>query len=418
MRCPSCGAVYDDIEKQCPLCRTVVTNCASTSKLELQLETAPASNSGETDSGTEVRPPGESRKASRLIEFPSQSRTSVPQWRKELSERVREVQEKRARKAAVEAEEAERIRKEQAPLGGPQLGLLTQADVPSLNPLVAAALRRIERARPAPLENSRRAAAGGSVRTGFAYASARDNGPSQGSSQDRPPTSNEAPATNNEIPAELARAIVSSSPQTNSSVDSQVDCLDGAERSHSLVVIPSVEVSGDTEVEAPGLRRLIVDDPHDPALSYLDSLSASPTSRAVSRLEQAPILSRVTADLVDLLTVAFLSSPIAAIIELQDGNWQDPGVMVLMSAVVVLIMFGYLTISTAMTGRTWGMSLMSLKTVDEGTGLIPTGKQSAGRAALYIGSLASLGVGVLYAVIEGRGRTVHDYLTRTAVVRG
>ena len=43
-------------------------------------------------------PPAE--KKSTLIEFPGVARNSVPEWRKELSERVREVQEKRARDAA------------------------------------------------------------------------------------------------------------------------------------------------------------------------------------------------------------------------------------------------------------------------------------------------------------------------------
>ena len=49
-------------------------------------------------------------KKSTLIEFPGVSRSSVPEWRKEISERVREVQERRAREAAREAADAERQR--------------------------------------------------------------------------------------------------------------------------------------------------------------------------------------------------------------------------------------------------------------------------------------------------------------------
>ena len=45
-------------------------------------------------------------KKSTLIEFPGISRNSLPEWRKELSERVREVQERRARETAREAAEA------------------------------------------------------------------------------------------------------------------------------------------------------------------------------------------------------------------------------------------------------------------------------------------------------------------------
>src|SRR5919109_4810375 len=92
-------------------------------------------------------------KKSTLIEFPGVSRNSLPEWRKELSERVREVQEKRAREAAREAAEAERRRLEAA-INPPQLELLPPAPMPAMNPLVAAALKRIERAhQTAPVEN-------------------------------------------------------------------------------------------------------------------------------------------------------------------------------------------------------------------------------------------------------------------------
>ena len=92
-------------------------------------------------------------KRSTLIEFPGVARNSMPEWRKELSERVREVQEKRAREAAREAAEAERKRAE-AEINPPQLELLPPAEMPAMNPLVAAALKRIERAhQPAPSEN-------------------------------------------------------------------------------------------------------------------------------------------------------------------------------------------------------------------------------------------------------------------------
>ena len=63
------------------------------------------------------------------------------------------------------------------------------------------------------------------------------------------------------------------------------------------------------------------------------------------------------------------------------------------------------------------MRLLSLRAIDLRTGLIPTGKQSAGRALLYLLSLATIGIGLLLAFARGEGKTVHDRLTRTAVVR-
>src|SRR4029078_3997128 len=109
---------------------------------------------------------------STLIEFPGVSRHSLPEWRKELSERVREVQEKRAREAAREAAEAERQRIEAA-INPPQLELLPPAQMPAMNPLVAAALKRIERAhQTAPSENRQPRT---TLATAVAYAPERED---------------------------------------------------------------------------------------------------------------------------------------------------------------------------------------------------------------------------------------------------
>src|SRR5690242_21070474 len=98
-------------------------------------------------------PTSPQERKSTLIEFPGVSRNSMPEWRKELSERVREVQEKRAREAAHEAAEAERQRVEAA-INPPQQELLPPTQMPAMNPLVVAALKRIERAhQPEPSES-------------------------------------------------------------------------------------------------------------------------------------------------------------------------------------------------------------------------------------------------------------------------
>src|SRR5215470_11542894 len=116
-------------------------------------------------------------KRSTLIEFPGVSRNSMPEWRKELSERVREVQEKRAREAAREAAEAERKRVEAAinppQLELPQLELLPPAPMPAMNPLVAAALKRIERAHQAAPAEHRQPRT--NLATAVAYAPERED---------------------------------------------------------------------------------------------------------------------------------------------------------------------------------------------------------------------------------------------------
>lgn len=79
-------------------------------------------------------------------------------------------------------------------------------------------------------------------------------------------------------------------------------------------------------------------------------------------------------------------------------------------------MFLYIAASTALAGRTWGMSLFKLYIVDAETGLAPSIKQSIVRALAFIVSLASCGVGLLYALFDVEGRTAHDFFSRTIVV--
>jgi uncharacterized RDD family membrane protein YckC len=88
-----------------------------------------------------------------------------------------------------------------------------------------------------------------------------------------------------------------------------------------------------------------------------------------------------------------------------------------MGGIIVTIMFLYLAASTALAGRTWGMSLLSIRTVDAESGLPPTTKQAVGRALLYMLSLVSFGLGILYSLFDAEGRTAHDHLSGTTVIR-
>jgi hypothetical protein len=63
------------------------------------------------------------------------------------------------------------------------------------------------------------------------------------------------------------------------------------------------------------------------------------------------------------------------------------------------------------------MKPFSLRVVDARTGLIPTGKQSAGRSLVYILSLASAGIAFVYTFFDSEKHTAHDRFTRTAVIR-
>jgi uncharacterized RDD family membrane protein YckC len=323
-------------------------------------------------------------KKSTLIEFPGVARNSVPEWRKELSERVREVQEKRARETAREAAEAER-RRMAAAIDAPQLELLPPAQMPAMNPLVAAALKRIERAhQTAPAQNH---ASGNTLASAVAYAPQREENDMSDTVLPDPQLAFEP-----EVPEVEPRAV--------------------PEKLHHLAVVPITEpVAPKIEPRKPP-KRVIVE--NDPALNYLDSISRSVRVDDLSA-RSASVFRRLVCALLDLLFCAMLSSPIALAMQLTGSNLQEPRVIAVLAGSAVAVTFIYLTLMTALTGRTWAMRLLSLRVIDTKTGLIPTGGQSIGRSIFYLISLAT-GVGILFILLSREGYTVHDRFTRTAVI--
>lgn len=381
MRCPSCGALQEIGVEQSAVCGAGPTENES---LTLDMaETPPATPTREQN-----HPP-----TSRLIEFPSVSRSSVPQWRKELSERVREVHEKRAREAALEAAEEEPRNKDEAGKVPPLLELLPQADVAPLNPLVTAALRRIERAHHATQGVNRLAGPPG--RAALAYAI-------------------ESEYRAEALPEfEIARVGAVDSLETQQFEGLPETEPVQPEKVHNLVVVPPSITKTDVQETKPRPRRLIVE--NDTALNYLDSVPTSVRVEVV-KYQPAPAFVRVLGAMVDLMVVALLCAPFGALVELTKGNWSDLSVAATGAAVFSVTSFLYFTISTALTGRTFGMRPFSLRIVDARTGLIPTGKQSAGRSLVYLGTILTLGLAALYVLIDRDKQTAHDRLTHTTVI--
>jgi uncharacterized RDD family membrane protein YckC len=81
-----------------------------------------------------------------------------------------------------------------------------------------------------------------------------------------------------------------------------------------------------------------------------------------------------------------------------------------------MLMFCYSTIAIALTGRTVGMRLLSLRTIDLRTGLIPTGGQSIKRALGFTMSFALFGLGLISALIDPDRRSLHDRFSKTLVI--
>jgi uncharacterized RDD family membrane protein YckC len=406
MQCPSCRAVYSNGLEICPRCKTPASKSSNEPAAEPVItsqETVAAAAVEETKS---VSPKSAAQPVSTLIEFPGVSRAPRPQWRKELSERVREIQERRARDASREMEGTfqRQIEQPAAEVAVPQLGLVPQPDAPAMNPIVAAALKRLERARqPSPPMPRTR----GSMR-GAATATARV-------AEEEYETETKPIPTQSSVTAQAPVVAPSQKPEAE-----KVAQPKAAEttREHSLTVVPvqpATKVS--TPASKPQPKRIIPDAVNETSTARSDESLQEAAALEELYDDRAPVISRIAGSVIDLLVVAFASSPFAAIIELTNGNWGDWRVVASMGGIFLIVMFLYLTAATALAGRTWGMSLVSLRAVDADTGLPPTTKQSVGRAILYILSLITLGLGILYALFDAEGRTAHDLLSGTAVVR-
>lgn len=411
MQCPSCRAVYSNGLSLCPRCKIPASKPSAETETETKVTTtdsasAPLSVIVEADercdsSAAVATAPATS---STLIEFPGTTRASRPQWRKDLSARVREIQERRAR----EADETTQMEIEQAATmetAAPQLGLVPQPDAPEVNPIVVAALKRLERARQSPPATRPRASMGGA-----ATATARVV-------EERYET--EAKSVLAPVSMPDAVPVFSQQPQTETAPSSIT--LESP-REHQLTIVPDQPAakltSSPTKPQPRRVAAKIIDEEPQPVDDELiDEPSADEAPAEEIYDDRAPVVSRLAASLIDFLVIAFASSPFAAIIELTNGNWTDWRVIASMSGIVLVVMFLYLTASTALAGRTWGMSFVSLRPVDAETGRPPTTRQAVGRAILYIISLLCCGLGLCYALFDAEGRAVHDHLSGTIVVR-
>lgn len=424
MQCPSCRAVYSNGLSICPRCQTPAskpsTEAETKTVIKTEVETQDSLQAAVTEKVNDT-PVTTAPATSTLIEFPGVSRVSRPQWRKELSDRVREIQERRARESPREREEAA-LRRAEFPAatetGTPQLGLVPQPDAPAVNPIVAAALKRLERARQPlpPVQRPRASVSRGGAATAAARIADEHYEAEAAQLKAQPPVPAPAPIA---APAPQAKAEVIAQSKTTE-----------PQRERPLAVVPPPPAPkvvppavappmspAPVSQPKPAQEVVAVETVEAPAPGILDEEQVGEAPLEEFYDDRAPVISRLVGNIIDLLVVAFASSPFAAVIELTNGNWSDWRVLASMGGITLIVMFLYLTAATALAGRTWGMSLFSLRAADADTGLPPTTKQAVGRAALYMLSLFTLCLGILYALFDPEGRTAHDHLSGTVVVR-
>jgi uncharacterized RDD family membrane protein YckC len=132
----------------------------------------------------------------------------------------------------------------------------------------------------------------------------------------------------------------------------------------------------------------------------------------------APFAMRFNAGLFDLIIGGFTSLIMfSAALMISGGKWISlPGLLAFLVTFAV-VMFVYLTTSIGMFGKTVGMKIFSLETIDIEENDYPTFHQAAVSSSVYLVSLALGGIGFLPALFNSERRTAPDLLSGTIVVK-
>ena len=408
MHACSCGVAHDENSDTCPVSLSQPMTHEVLHQSTSKTEQSPSGRRNLID-----EPSSDEPTPSTLIEFPGAAR-AIPEWRRQLSQRVREVQERKAREAAEELAAAREAGLVSCALPSGQLELVADLEKPAMNPIVSKALERVDRAR----RNERMS----SPYTATATALAPDPRLFAEAEFVEPPISESRPRLTVVEPPQIVEAtpaIVTPSPALpEAPVAAPLLPLEENEPiTTSSIELEETEADFVPEPKQASRKpvRLISDD--DVALSYLENCLSVPALVDDSRSDLASLSRRTMAGLFDLLLLAMMVSPAAAAIQYSGANWSNPRVIEWMTGITAVTMFTYLMLSTAMAGRTLAMRVFSIRTIDLRTGLIPTGGQSFKRALSHVFSFAFLGLGLAYAVIDPDRRTIPDRFSHTIVIR-
>jgi uncharacterized RDD family membrane protein YckC len=131
----------------------------------------------------------------------------------------------------------------------------------------------------------------------------------------------------------------------------------------------------------------------------------------------APFAMRFNSGVFDLLIGAFTSLILLAPFMLSKGNWFSLAGFLAFLVTCAIVMFVYLTTAIGMFGKSLGMKLFSLETIDIEENDYPTFHQAAVSSSVYLVSLALGGIGFLPALFNSERRTAPDLLSGTIVVK-
>ena len=170
-------------------------------------------------------------------------------------------------------------------------------------------------------------------------------------------------------------------------------------------------------VDAPLIKiSRVVSDEDDEILEFEETEMVAEEDLETEDL--APFAMRFNAGVFDLIIGSFASVVMFSVaLMISGGNWYSlPGLLAFLVTFAV-VMFVYLTTAIGMFGKTVGMKIFSLETIDIEENDYPTFHQAAVSSSVYLVSLALGGIGFLPALFNSERRTAPDLLSGTIIVK-
>lgn len=397
MRCRKCSHAYAEHLTNCPRCGLAQAN-----------------------EGTKSN--------STLIEFPInkvQPESTVPAWRAELSARVRAA---RAQRRAQSETPAAPVYNPAARMTGPARQTALALDPPPLleetvevapaenveehseetretNPIVEAALRRLQRVTEPPSAGPSAAPA-----RPKAFVPVQKVEPIR---KEPAPPASEAPAVTRTLPA----------PQSLPAPPAAADTLPAPRPERTIATLPVQEYE-QSITEAKYERESLEYDYEADRLSSTSS-KLDPDAQLEQLLhlgatefdEAARVGQRLIAGLLDLIVIALATSPFAVALWYLQVDLREPRVLAVLGGLMALIAFTYSIVTVGLVGRTAGMSFTGIHVLSLRTGKQPTVLQATVRASGHLLSAACLLFGYFWIVLGAERRSWHDMLSNTSVVR-
>ncbi|HWQ33130.1 MAG TPA: RDD family protein [Blastocatellia bacterium] len=315
----------------------------------------------------------------------------LPAWRRQVAEKVRRMREQR------EAEAVSRPQPHQ-----PE----------DVNPLVAAAIRRIRRTSPAVVQPAAPFGSAGAQAT--AHALEYDEQPEQ-KVEPRP----DAQGVRMSSPAAIPHSSSAAAPKRTEIIPVSSLLQPEAER-QAETAAPVEGTSAAVMAEPSVSEEAFIEDEPEPEPQPEQPRPAG--ERAVplfihGRAGKAPFLARIAAAIIDLTVIAFSLLPFFTTATLFNVDFTR-GTLTALAALGLVMSFLYHLLTTATAGRTCGMAVFRIRVADAADeSLPPSPAQAIRRAAGAVVSLLFIPLNLLVITLSPERQSLSDQLSGTVVVR-